>query len=302
VRYGLQLDERWLHDLIKDALIPSADGREPNDGQRPVYTYGFRSYRRALQIARLRGDGFVERDPIRIQLFLKGYGERDIRQALWKQYSKYQKSLIAQVRSGYADNWERIPDGHKSSLMKNMGLLDTRFVDPALQLSDDDYIALLRAAKQSTVEPGNMLPVANFQRQLMDQGLNFERLATFFPNMFGGLLMLNTEDERHANGPDPIEKVILQASSAEYEQARDFYRIITSRSAAHVLSHVGAGTGADAQKAAWNALSVSVRGDSRWASLFLVASLVLVRSSGVSLAPDEVRDALQWYAEGNKSS
>jgi hypothetical protein len=136
-RYGLELDEAWLHDLIKDGLVPGADDREPNVGLRPVYTYGFRSYRRALQIARLRREGFVERDAIRIQLFLRGYGEHDIRQPLWNQYSKHGRSLLAQIRSGYIDNWKDVPEKHKSSLIRAMGPLDAQLASAGFQLPPD---------------------------------------------------------------------------------------------------------------------------------------------------------------------
>jgi hypothetical protein len=100
IRYGLELDRIWLADLIKDGLIPGAV-RNGNEGKRPVYRYGWRSYRAGLQMARFRRDHVVDRDAIQILMFLKGYGNiSDLRHALANQYLKVVKSLLAksQVR------------------------------------------------------------------------------------------------------------------------------------------------------------------------------------------------------------
>jgi hypothetical protein len=114
--------------------------------------------------------------------------------------------------------------------------------------------------------------------------------------------MISDKEQRNTNGPDPIETLIMQASAKEYGQAKDFFRLITSGFAAPVLSDAIVGTDAEAQKQAWKALSGSVRGDPRWTSSFLVIALVLARSSADRFDPEEVRDALQWYAEENLSS
>ena len=260
--FGLQLDEAWLHDLIKDALVPGAE-RGPNEGLRPVYTYGFRSYRRALQIARLRRDGFVERDGIRIQLFLKGYGEQDIRQALWKQYCKYFKTTLAKVRSGYIDNWKPIPDGHKSSLRKTMEPLDPRFTEAGLQLSDDSLISFFRTAKQEFADTAPGIDVTGLMQQLIDRGRDFEWLARSMKRIFSGILMFGEKEDKNTNEPDPIEGLIIRANDKEYAKARDFYRLIISRPAAQFLSNVAVGESAEAMQKVWKALRACLSAPSR---------------------------------------
>src|SRR5690348_572224 len=60
-RYGVTLNAGWLTDLIKDGYIDGAI-RYSNEGRRPIYRYDYRSYRTALQIARLRHYGIIERN------------------------------------------------------------------------------------------------------------------------------------------------------------------------------------------------------------------------------------------------
>lgn len=235
-RYRLQLDEGWLHDLIKDALVPRGE-RSPNEGRRPIYIYGFQSYRRALQIARFRRDGFVERDAIRIQLFLKGYGERDIRQALWNQYSKFGKNLVAQVRSGYADNRKHVPEGHRVSLKKKMGPLDPRFVAAGFQLQDDKYIKLFRDAKQSDLrEPRQTQPILSIIQELPEESrLDFNDFSERFGNIFSGALMFTATGDQNPPGLDPTEEII-RSTDEQYQHARAFFRFTISMLGVRILS------------------------------------------------------------------
>ena len=68
-RYGKDFTETTFNDLLKDHLLPPAS-RGENKGKRPVYLYDCRTYRRALQVVRLQAKGVIDRDAIRIQLFL----------------------------------------------------------------------------------------------------------------------------------------------------------------------------------------------------------------------------------------
>jgi hypothetical protein len=298
--YGLQLDDGWLHDLIKDGLIPGADDRKPNVGLKPVYTYGFRSYRRAHQIARLRRDGFVERDAIRVQLFLKGYGERDISQTLWNQYSTHGRNLAAQVRSGYADNWKRVPDGHKSSLMKQMGPLDPRLVAAGFQLDDDKYIDFLRAAKQKDLSDlDKSLPLANLATKFIRNPLQFGDLSDHFGDLVSGLLMFSAIDYRSTPGLDPIEEIIRQSTAEQYEQAREFFRFMTLMSGLQILSGLRIGQDAEARRDALKALLDSVRGDPRWAVSLLVVGLRLSRMFGSGLKANGIWAVIRDFQNNN---
>jgi hypothetical protein len=145
-RYGFRVDDGWLADLIKDAFIEGAE-RVGNVGLRPDFTYGWRSYRSALQLARMRHHGFVERHAIQIRMFLSGYGRiLDIRDALSNQYRKVGRSALAKTRSGYLDNTKIIPPGHEGKLVKSFKSLAP--VLELLPMPNEDYIAALRAARK----------------------------------------------------------------------------------------------------------------------------------------------------------
>ena len=127
-RYGQDFRGSLFDDLLDDELIPGGR-RNENVGKHPVYEFDCASYRRALQIVRLRSKGIVGRDAIRVQLFLRKYSHPvlDVRDALRKEYVAAAKSLSNQVRSGYAGNWKSVAPKHKESLAHQMGTLDPRF-------------------------------------------------------------------------------------------------------------------------------------------------------------------------------
>jgi hypothetical protein len=284
-RYGLELDEGWLQDLIKDGLVPGG-AHEGNSGLRPIYTQGYRSYRRALQIARFRPDGIVDRDAIRIFLFIKKYGQSDIREALWKQYSKYGRGVVASTRSGYADNSKPIPAGHKSSLMKSVGPLDARFDKAGLRLPDDYCINGVRLTKNAAEQP-RQLKIDQVLKQLATEPMTFERLADLFIDLFKGLLLFSTKEGRQAAGPDYIERLILDAEDWRYVQARAFCGL---------LRHVNVTTqffrsfdiGADAPttREALAATDRAILCHPWWAALILVIGLLFTHSIGARFSED----------------
>jgi hypothetical protein len=146
-RYGGPLSEALLNDLIKDGLVPALR-RSKNEGLKPVYEASARHYRRALQIKRLMSRGVSGRDTLLVQLFLRGYGKPwEVRKALRREYARHLKSLFAKIRSTYLDTTREIGPSHKSSLRKQMGILDERFEAARLELSPDAYVELSREAK-----------------------------------------------------------------------------------------------------------------------------------------------------------
>jgi hypothetical protein len=287
-----------LHDLIKDALVPSAT-RQANEGSRPVYGYDFRAYRRALQIARLRRDGFVEKDAIRIQLFVRGYGERDIRQSLLNQYSKYGKALLAPVRSGYADNSKSIPPGHKSSLVDSLGALDDRLRIAGLDQSDDIYIAALRAAKRPSIAREEL--EKKWNQSLAIQGKEvFPALGSHLVELFGGQLLFGARGDEQAAGRDEVEQLIFSSSDVQYEGAREFYRLMTYRGSLTEIQRL-LRTGADeqAQHLASDVIVHSIRKQGAWSACFLVMGLTMARLTGIELHSQQVRDAFKFIRENN---
>ena len=123
-RYGQELPGSLFDDLIDNGLIPKGE-RRGNDGKHPIYEFSRASYRRALQIIRLRSMEIVGRDAVRVQFFLRQYSQPvwDVREALCNEYAAVAKSLSNQIRSGYADNWRPIPTKHKKSFLHQSGEL-----------------------------------------------------------------------------------------------------------------------------------------------------------------------------------
>jgi hypothetical protein len=178
-RYGLRLTEGWIDDLIKDQLVPEAI-RQGNDVLSAIYSYDHFSYRRALQIAQLRRDGFIHRDAIRIRLFLRGYcaHAREIRSALLTEYVRHSKSLLSEIRSRYVDNFKLVPEKHKDSLAQSLGPIDGRFFAAGLKLDDDTYIELVRRAKQEPIDLQRAPSLEHFLPKSASGELTFSMLAT----------------------------------------------------------------------------------------------------------------------------
>jgi hypothetical protein len=98
-RYGVGFRGSLFDDLVDDGLIPEGR-RVGNDNKRPLYDFHRDSYRRALQIIRLRKQGIVGRDAIRVQLFIRGYSL-----PVWDDLLPYLPSFIRRVCSSFAPPW-----------------------------------------------------------------------------------------------------------------------------------------------------------------------------------------------------
>jgi hypothetical protein len=297
-RYGLKLTEAWINDLIKDGLVPEGI-RQSNDGLSPTYSYDRLSYRRALQIARLRRDGFIRRDAIRIQLFLHGYSlqAREIRSALLKEYDNHSSNLLAQIRSRYIDNSKPIPKKHKQSLAQSLGPIDDRLLAAGFKLSPDAYIEIVRKAKQEPLElqhapsPEQLLP------KITSEGLAFSTFATGMIGTLAGLLMFDPAPEEEPAELDYIEAIIRHSDRHQYEQAREIYRIIISNWFADAGEIIVTDGDPESRRKAFAAVSNAVKTDSRWATLILVRGLVFANQSQMSVTADEIRGSLRSAKE-----
>jgi hypothetical protein len=191
-RYGGRFTKALLEDLIKDGLLPALQ-RERNIGLIPVFKANAAHYRRALQIKRLMARGIHERDRLRIQLFLRGYGIEpwDVRDALRREYAKHVRTVSAQLRSGYIDNTQEIGPSHKLSLQKQLGPLDERLQAAGLEMSPDHYIQFGRSAKLPSgvrrlvagwlyVDPDSGALAEHFERALQQPDEKFLRAREAF--------------------------------------------------------------------------------------------------------------------------
>jgi hypothetical protein len=292
-RYGIKLPDNWINELIRNDLIEVAD-REPNQGLHPIYRLDYRAYRRALQIARLRRDEIVEIDAIRLQMFVRGYGNiKDIREPLANQYVRIGKGLIAQVRSGYADNWRSVPDGHKRSILKQMEPLDAELDAAGFRLPDDTYIQALRSAKQVPIHIGTLDIDALFRGRAVSSPL-FQSMAPLLLELLNGLLMFGDSQTKHSSEIDDIEQLIRQASDEEYSQATEFYRIgVTGIS----LGLIPTERDAETRREACRKLAYAIKNDHKWTVALLALGLLIARKFNIDLTHDNFRDLQRQIAE-----
>jgi len=300
VHYGLDLPDGWFADLIKDGLIEGA-GRDPNMGLSPNYAYGWRSYRSALQLVRLRHHGFVERDAIQIRMFISGYGRvRDIRDSLFRQYEKHGRSLVAQVRSGYVDNARQIPPGHKAKLAESLEPLDSRLEDAGLRLSDDGYIEGIRTAKNPPKDWEEQAALWN-HGIFIPKEISFVTLAMQFVRFLCGLLMFRSKEDGSSNH-DFLGNLVLGSTDLQYEKAIDFYFTIADRENLEaILECITGDVGAGKRKAAAEAIARSIRNNPRWTAHILVMGLFLARLGFIIYTPVQIRVGIRKIRKDGKN-
>jgi hypothetical protein len=129
VRYPGVFNEGLLDKWIEKGLAISGDRRE-NQGLRPTYRYGYRHYRRALQLVRLYAAGVRDRDAVLVQLFLSGYSVKphEVREPLLTEFRKAREKINAPIRSIYIDRKGAIPPGRKRQLLEQFGPPDSRLL------------------------------------------------------------------------------------------------------------------------------------------------------------------------------
>lgn len=273
VRYSENFTASQLEDLVEEGLVDEAL-RFDNDGQKPIYQYDFTSYRRALQITRFRQLGIVNRNDIRLMLFVRGYGfpARKVGEVLLRSHIANSRKLTAQVRSGYVDNTRAIPEKHRASLLAQMGPLDEALDAGGLRFHPDTIIDLLRVAKQGAI--GEVAPPEvnrSFFRKIFDPKSS---LVTFGRKVFSGLLNIGDGDDIGTfSKANMVSGVILNASDADMRNARSFHRLqvslwlrLSRRSAWLGLPGLNA-------SAALRKVAISIRDHPKWAALILVIGL-----------------------------
>src|SRR5205823_779041 len=140
-----------------------------------------------------------------VQLFLRGYGTlRDIRKPLANQYVRFGKSVIAQIRSGYADNWRVVPEGHKGSLIKAMEPLNDELDAGGYRLPDDVYIQGLRQTKQVSIDL-DAFDADAFLDDLTDSQPLFQSMAPLVLPLLNGLLIFDDGQSDDSGEIDDVE-------------------------------------------------------------------------------------------------
>ncbi len=213
-RYATTFDQGQLDEWIKQGLTFASE-RGPNIGRKPVYIYGYRHYRRSLQLVRLKSQEITDRDEILVQLFIRNYGikSHEVREALVKEYRKAREKLNAPLRSIFADRDGPIPPGRKSQLLDQIGPLDDRLNNAGFIIPDDHLISLIRTARNSdrhALKGAPSDPLPN----------NVQELLNSFKPLFGGMLAKDDENE------SGIEEIIRLSDKNEYELAKTIFQQI----------------------------------------------------------------------------
>ena len=287
-RYGLDFSETLFDDLIDQGLIQKGE-RLGNEGKRPVYEFDWRSYRRALQIARLRARCVVSRDAIKVQLFLSEYSEPvwDVREALGREYEKFAKNISNQIRSGYADNWKMVPPKHKESLIRQAGVLDPAFEAAGLRLSADQLIKAFRNAKQKPITAQTNLAQDVLRVWLLTKP-QFQELPESLLQAFSGLLMFDTESDVRADAGDI--RVLFSGDDESFIRARRIYKILTTSGFAPFWTFIQTNGSSETQQAASEAAVNAVKNQPGFAATAFVQCLRLVQQMpvlGELLSTDE---------------
>jgi hypothetical protein len=277
LKYGQNFTESLFDDLNENGLIPKGI-RLGNDGKHPIYDFGYASYRRALQIARFQSRGIIRRDAIRVGLFLAGYSEPvfDVREALCREYVAHGKSILHQIRSGYADNWKRVPPNHKQSFMRQAGPLDTRFEAAGLGISSDQVIELLRTAKQNPVYTLSNNDKSKLREQLFAR-LSFQDFSEALLQTFSGLLMFNPERDAGTTDVGEIENLITSTDDDSFACARRLYRVLVRSGFANLWEYVETAGSPEARKIASGAAVLAILEQPEFAASVLVQCLRSIR-------------------------
>ena len=296
-RYGQTFDIAFLHDLIKQALMPKAKPLGHN-GRRTIYGYDWKAYRRGLQIVRLRRAGLTGFDAIRVQLFRCGYSlpAHEVQRALWNEYRLCATKLNTNVRSRYADNVREVPAGHQASMITSFGDLDPDFDAAGLRMAPQTYVEGYRAAKAGALGSIDEVAATNSVFQIIARRLSFAALAqSLASRLVEGLLMVDPPamGER-GSARDYVERLILGASPASLTSARETSAAMCI--GARRLSEIMGAFGLQAGFEKVHKASAKVAGAARqreWGAFYLVLALREVERDRFQLTPQKMLSLIE---------
>jgi hypothetical protein len=89
--------------------------------------------------------------------------------------------------------------------------------------------------------------------------------------------------------PDHLEAIIRQSNRQQYEQARELYRLITSRQFANAADLISIDSEPKALRKAFEAASEAIKRDPHWTALVFVLGLVFAQQPGMTITAEDVR-------------
>ena len=223
--YGVEVGPGWLEDLLKDGLIP-AGRRGPNRGRSPTYAFDHRSYRLAIQIARLRKYGVLKRDEIIVVLFRNGYETpfQDVRPQLAGVWDRLVRSMRASLRSPYLGNNKEVPSSRQSAIDKALGVDDGGHLLLQLLSRASSPTEIYRAATQRGFASVD-LSSAWSRWVKSSEELNLNDIAQVAIASFDGLLLTDADWQDNPEAPDHVDALIYQSSIDDLRDAADLSRL-----------------------------------------------------------------------------
>ena len=235
--YGFRVSPGWLEDLLKDGLVPAAT-RGRNSGRSPVYTFDYRAYRVALQIARLRHHKVVKRDEISVVLFRNGYTTptQDVRHHMISVWQRHLKSMRVGLRSTYLDNWKAVPPSRKQALEEALGKLGNEASHAMLGHAGINLMDAFRAGSQRGLSDVDLAAACRaFAND--EHPPTLASVASAVVPTFDGMLLLGAVSGDRTKSLDYIEALIAQVSIADLRNAAKFVRL-TPSAAKRLFKHL----------------------------------------------------------------
>jgi len=204
---GVKFRKSLLDEWIDEGLVAKGD-RLKNVGKRPVFRYGFRHYRRVLQVLRLHARGIRQTDEILIMLFINGYGvePHEVREPLGREFVRVCAKINAQARSVRFDQEGAIPPKHKESLIRSLGQADERFLAASIVPPGAQMIEVMRAARHPDPESAQRKPKFASAETVP---------VALLQSLLGGLMAAEDDDD-----VGEAERLLRNTTNSELEAAR----------------------------------------------------------------------------------
>ena len=123
-RYATGVTPRMLQDWVAEKLVPGPTAHGQQRGQSPYWDWSLPSYRRALQICRMKGRGAKRMTEIRVGLWMRGVDLPfdAVRAAIRSEFQRSKKPALRSV----ASTWDpretpNLTLGRQAALRREMG-------------------------------------------------------------------------------------------------------------------------------------------------------------------------------------
>ena len=123
-RYGTGVTPRMLQDWVAEKLVPGPTAHGRRRGQAPYRDWPLPSYRRALQICRMKGRGAKRMTEIRVGLWMRGVDLPfdAVRAAIRSEFQRSKKLALRPVASSWDPRQTpNLTPGRQAALAREMG-------------------------------------------------------------------------------------------------------------------------------------------------------------------------------------